>query len=151
MIFNIKYLPRAANILETILKKENLNWEEGRQKTAYKKAALRKDLLCVKFVVKLLQETVGVPIDLFDSYLLHYPDGSYIPMHTDDALFGNKHIRANAILKQPISGGQLYLGDPGIIIPLEVEDVFIFEPNAVEHRVTVCDGDRYVLSIGTII
>ncbi|HVI41926.1 MAG TPA: hypothetical protein VM577_14845 [Anaerovoracaceae bacterium] len=150
MILHRTYMPGAAAILEQLLY-EPLFWEQGRQATGYLKANLKQDLPCVKFVADKLSEVIGNEIESFDSYLLHYPEGTYIPSHTDDIVFGRKHVRANATLRQPLTGGCLHIGTPGFPVHLSVGDIFIFEPNAMEHYVTMCDQDRYVLSVGTII
>lgn len=150
MILSRAYMPGSPGVLEQLLT-ESLFWEEGRQGTGYLKANLKQDLPCVKFVADKLVEVIGNPIDSFDSYLLHYPAGTYIPPHTDDIIFGKKHVRANATLRQPITGGILHIGTPGYAVHLSVGDIFIFEPNAIEHYVTECGQDRYVLSVGTII
>ncbi len=113
------------SILEELVKK--LPWEEGRQKTGYKK-------------IKLLEsERLN-----FDCYLLYYPEGSEIPQHFDKVESG-RHYRMNIVLKKADVGGDFVCQD----VIFSKYRTNIFRPDIAEHSVTKIEkGYRLVLSIG---
>jgi hypothetical protein len=114
-------------MFEGILKR--LPWSSGRQDGGYKKLRL--------FQSKLL---------LCDCYLLYYPQGSRIGVHTDEVSFG-RHYRLNIMLKKAKKGGEF-------VCP---EATFtwwrfaLFRPDIQEHMVkTIQEGYRVMLSIGWV-
>ena len=106
------------------------NWQEGRQGSGYRKA-----LLATSKFLK------------FDLYLLHYPDGSYIAWHTDPAVEGYEHHRINITLKKPRGGGQ-FITRKGNVTIMWKSRIVKFRPDITEHCVSMCHGERYVLSLG---
>ena len=104
-----------------------MKWELGRLWTGYRKC-------------KLLTGLFPVPFDL---YLLHFPEGSYIPAHTDPVP-GRRHFRLNIVLRKANKGGFFYREQE-----LKDQRIHFFRPDESEHFVTrVMEGDRYVLSLG---
>ena len=105
-------------------------WEQGRQETGYAKMLLFTGVWPLKF----------------DSYILKYPDGAFIPPHTDPVKTG-RHYRLNIVLKNAPQGGEFICGNP----IFESKRIKFFRPDACEHSLTkVQGGSRYVLSIGWI-
>jgi hypothetical protein len=106
-------------------------WQRGRQGTGYD---------------KMLLLTARWPLP-FDSYLIHYPEGSEIPPHTDPVQAG-RHYRLNIVLKLSPSGGEFVCATP-IYASRRIK---LFRPDACEHSVTrVVGGSRYVLSVGWVL
>jgi 2OG-Fe(II) oxygenase superfamily len=90
---------------------------------------------------------LGVPFDeLWDVYLIRYPDGAHIPEHLDPAQHGRRHRRINAMVAPPISGGELVIA--GARFELAVGDAVVFEPDRELHCVTPVVGTRLVFSVG---
>ena len=83
---------------------EGLSWEKGRQETGYEKASLR-GIECLAELVEHARSyllPLGANSGLTDTYLLRYPDGSYIPPHKDEpTIYGKRHKRLNALVKAP--------------------------------------------------
>ncbi len=103
-------------------------WQRGRQGTDYD---------------KMLLVTVPWPF-AFDSYLIRYPEGSFIPPHTDP-VSGRKHYRLNIIIKKSTAGGEFVCSNP----ILSSKRIKLFRPDLCEHSVTPVQGSsRYVLSLG---
>lgn len=103
-------------------------WIDGRQKSGYLKRKI--------FESKLLKT---------DCYLLKYPEGSEIKLHTDPVTTG-KHYRLNIILKRARGGAFKCNGKYFKFGP-----IIFFRPDLYEHSVTrITSGTRYVLSIGFI-
>jgi hypothetical protein len=81
----------------------------------------------------------------FDMHLIHYPTGSRIPPHVDQANFDQRHYRLNIEVKRPKAGGKF-----------ECENcifrwwrIALFRPDRNLHMVTKVEaGSRYVLSFG---
>jgi hypothetical protein len=98
-----------------------------------------------------LDEVIGTqPLpdgwQLWDAWLLRYPDGAHIAAHTDPAMDGHRHVRLNALLQAPVEGGELTLG--GEVVVLEVGDAIVFAPDAQAHAVSRVRGERLLLSVG---
>ena len=93
-----------------------MNWQEGRQKTGY-------------FKLPLLSGKA------WDSYILKYPVGSFIPPHYDK-VEGKRHYRLNIVL-----WGKMFF-EPRINF---------FRPDLVMHDVPKVWKPRYVFSIGWVI
>ncbi len=105
-------------------------WQAGRQGSGYD---------------KMLRLTARWPLP-FDSYLIHYPESSEIPPHTDPVTAG-RHYRLNLVLKAPRSGGEFRCATP----IFETRRIRLFRPDACEHSVSrVVGGSHYVLSIGWV-
>lgn len=102
-----------------------MKWLEGRQGTGYFKLPL---LISEKFK--------------FDSYILKYPKGSYIPVHTDKVA-GFKHYRFNFTFWGSYRSVKLYH-----------DAIFkfwrfnFFRSDLVAHSVQNVNSLRLVLSIG---
>lgn len=112
-----------------------MRWEDGRQGTGYRK-------------LRLLQSRWPIP---FDVYLLHYPVGSGLPLHTD-VVEGAEHHRLNITLRHARDGGFPFLvtGKQGCLdINHYPGGAYKFRPDLYEHGMTdVLKGSRWVLSIG---
>jgi len=111
-----------------------LSWVEGRQKTGYYKMKLLES--------KWLK---------FDVYLLKYPTGSSVPLHTDPVK-GYEHHRIN-IVKHAKTGGHFALQEDysetyGPMMTLTKKRFYKFRPDTQQHGVLRVFGTRYVLSIG---
>ena len=114
-------------MLERLLKK--LPWQQGRQGTGYNKLCLLQS--------KHLK---------FDAYLLYYPQGSRIGVHTDEVESG-RHYRLNIMLKKAKKGGDFICPD----VSFRFWRVALFRPDIQEHLVTtIQDGYRVMLSIGWV-
>jgi Rps23 Pro-64 3,4-dihydroxylase Tpa1-like proline 4-hydroxylase len=108
-----------------------MQWKEGRQGTGY-------------FNKLLLQGKT------WDCYLLKYPEGSFIPKHTDPVEDNKEHHRINFTFWRAKSGGQFVLHDRGLKI-LGHQRFAHFRPDIEPHSVRrVNEGTRYVLSIGWV-
>ena len=111
-------------MLEQLLQK--LPWQDGRQKTGYKKLPFFEFNCC-------------------DAYVLYYPKGSEILPHVDKVEHG-RHYRLNIILKQADLGGLFICDDYLFQI---YSRLFLFRPDIARHEVTrVHEGYRLVLSLG---
>ena len=138
-------------------------WQPGRQQTGYEKLDLRhlianagigdrwapthEGLHLLEVVGLKCREALDVRDEKWDLYLLRYRDYSYIPPHRDEAgLFGLRHVRVNALVRQCASGGMLRLGDRPV--RLDVGDGLFFYPDEVEHSVDTVVGERLVLTCG---
>lgn len=107
-------------------------WVEGRQGSGYKK-------------MPLLTALFPVPFDL---YLLHFPEGTSIPEHTDKVDTGFRHYRLNIIVKKSEAGGE-FISEKNII---NFSRVKFFRPDLYKHSVTrVMGGSRIVLSFGFLL
>jgi hypothetical protein len=107
---------------------DNLKWDEGRQKSGYKK-------------IKLLESKRF----LFDMYLLYYPEGSAIASHVDNINFGN-HYRLNYTIKKAKKGGIFLLAGRPIF---RLGRLVIFRPDKQYHSVSqIKKGYRIVFSFG---
>lgn len=101
-------------------------WKKGRQGTGYEKLTL--------FSSEWLK---------MDAHILHYPDGSLIPPHTDPAPAGKSHHRINVVIWPPKNGGKFCCETF-----IKVGPLIYFRPDLYEHSVTECQGQRWVLSFG---
>jgi hypothetical protein len=106
-------------------------WQRGRQGTGYE---------------KMLLATASWPLR-FDSYLIRYPEGSYVPPHTDPVQSG-RHYRLTIVLKAPARGGEFICTRP----LFETPRIKLFRPDLCEHSVTPVEGgSRYLLSVGWVL
>jgi hypothetical protein len=106
-------------------------WQRGRQNSGYDKLLL-------------FQARWPLPFDL---YLLRYPEGSYVPPHTDKVDSG-RHYRLNLVIKRPRAGGEFHCAKP----ILATGRIKLFRPDECEHSVSrVVSGSRYVLSLGWVL
>ena len=109
-------------------------WNIGRQNTGYKKLTIfNKKINLFNFYG-------------FDTYIIKYIDGNYIPKHIDEVKFG-KHYRINIILKK-CEGGEFICKNYKSYLNGRI---IFFRPDLEEHEVTVCKGTRLILSIGWLI
>jgi hypothetical protein len=107
-------------------------WQRGRQGTGYD---------------KMLLATARWPLP-FDCYLLRYPDGSEIPVHTDPVPRG-RHFRLNIILKTAKAGGEFISFDRPIFA---TKRIVLFRPDISPHFVRKVEGgSRYVFSLGWVL
>jgi hypothetical protein len=105
-------------------------WERGRQKSGYDKMLLCGALWPIKF----------------DTYLLKFPEGSEIELHTDKVGSG-KHYRLNIVLKNADEGGEFICKNP----IFETNRIKLFRPDISAHKVSkITKGNRYLLSIGWV-
>ena len=105
-------------------------WQQGRQKSGYKKMLL----------------ATGKWPRPFDLYLLRFDTGSEIQPHVDSVSNGEHH-RVNIVLKKAKQGGE-FICESALY---ESSRVKYFRPDLAEHQVTrVAEGRRYVLSFGWI-
>lgn len=111
--------------LENLIKK--LPWESGRQAGGYSKLTLFATKKC-------------------DAYLLYYPQGSEIPVHTDPVADG-RHYRLNIAFKKANDGGEFQCDDP----ILRTRRMALFRPDVSPHSVSkIKSGYRLMLSVGWI-
>ena len=121
-----------------------VTFESGRQGTGYDKASLL-DVIMADRLVKIARRALGEPL-LYDAWLLRYPVGSEIPVHTDPPIEGMCHVRLNA-LALASDGGVLYVD--GAELPLDGGDAYLFRPDVMRHMVTKVEAnERLVLSVG---
>lgn len=107
-------------------------WKKGRQNTGYDVLTLFS--LKLNFILKGL-----------DCHVLRYTKGTFIPPHKDINEKGSHH-RINIVLKK-CEGGE-FICDKAFRM---FNRIFYFKPDEMEHSVTICNGTRYVLSVGWII
>jgi hypothetical protein len=102
-----------------------LRWLAGRQGTGYRKLLLAQG-------------------SFWDAWLLDYPTGSEIPLHTDPVA-GKRHFRVNIVLKRG-TGGE-FRGET----LLRLGRLTVFRPDIAPHSVA-CVGKRrrVVLSLGWV-
>ena len=105
-----------------------MRWEMGRQGGGYRK-------------MKLFSSEKRK----MDIYLLHFPEGSEVPIHIDPAPEGFIHQRLNIFLKRPKEGGQIFVEGP----VLNIGPFNLFMASVWRHLMTrVTKGSAYILSIG---
>lgn len=116
-----------------------MTWQKGRQGTGY----FKKKIFSSAFLK-------------IDCYLLWFPKGSRIPIHTDPVDEHYKHHRLNIVLKKAKEGGR-FIDDSFVRTKLHFsrlrlysgQRLIYFRPDVDLHCVTpVKKGSRYVLSIG---
>ena len=122
-------------------------WKPGRQGTGY-------DILPLprfrKGAIERALARIGTPYeDHWDVYLIRYPDGSHVPPHTDDAQFGRRHRRINALLERATGGGELTIA--GARVELAIGDAVLFEPDREVHEVARVVGSRLLFSVGALV
>jgi hypothetical protein len=142
-IANLRYVAMQGNA-----------WTKGRQGTGYEILSLQHLSApggTIGEIVRRARKHVGdPPTGNWDSYLIRYHRGDYVPKHRDEAaLEGMIHRRLNALVTMPQRGGDLWVA--GELIELNVGDAFLFDPGTEEHEVTKCGGDRLLLSVGAYI
>jgi len=84
---------------------------------------------------------------MHDVWLIHYPEGSYIPPHIDE-VDRYRHYRLNIVLREAVEGGDF---EPsGLMQPfINTRRVKFFRPDRIVHGVKkIVKGTRLVLSIG---
>lgn len=105
-------------------------WKEGRQKSGYKTLTLFN--ISSRFLKS-------------DSHIIQYPEGAFIPEHTDP-VDDFSHYRLNFIIKKPIQGGVFYSEKTVFSF---LNRLFIFRPDQCKHSVSkVIKGKRIVYSFG---
>lgn len=138
----------SENEINTLIDISNtiIGWSNGRQGTGYKK-------LCVKYnesISELIKRSLNVISnvnDLWDAWIIKYPNNSFIPSHKDEAsIFGMRHVRVNTILTLPKYGGDFILNNEKI--NLDVGTGIMFYPDDSEHSVSIVNGERLVFSVG---
>jgi len=103
------------------------SWSEGRQGSGY----YVMPLICSNRL-------------RFDSYILKFPDKSYIDDHKDPVEKGI-HVRINIVIKKPSAGG-VFACEKTI---LNLPRLKIFRPDKYNHSVSEVFGKpRIVLSVG---
>jgi len=123
----------------------NPGWIAGRQGTGYDKLPLA--FAIGHPLVARAVSRIGAPYENYwDVYLIRYLDGAHIPDHLDPAQHGRRHRRINAVLAQPVSGGELRIDDA--LVELDVGDAVLFEPDHEVHRVSPVVGTRLIFSVG---
>lgn len=103
-----------------------LRWEEGRQRTGYRKMLL------------------GLGRS-WDAYILHYPAKVGIPMHVD-RVRGKRHFRLNVVLAGDRKAFVCSSSDPRPLF--NRWGVALFRPDLTRHCVLPGKGPRWVLSLG---
>lgn len=96
------------------------NWQVGRQGTGYRK-------------LKLAQGKC------WDLWIIDYPSGTHIPVHTDPVP-NKKHWRANLC----ILGEDCFEGD----YTFKIGPLVIFRPDIMPHSVKITTRRRIVISFG---
>lgn len=138
---------------ELLVFSEKLYWEEGRQGTGYLKAAVppnETDLISNLIMRSLKVLDRDDPLVLsYDCYILKYPPGSFIAQHKDDAPFGSRHCRLNAIISGSPHGGELYIERRKV--ELFPGDAYVFRPDIHMHSISPIGKEaRYVWSFGVL-
>lgn len=83
-----------------------------------------------------------------DVVFLKYPEGKGMRLHTDERSQG-RHMRCGILLQAPEAGGELYMEEEKV--PMLPGDAVIYRADAIDHWVTpILDGERYMLTVGTI-
>jgi hypothetical protein len=141
---NFLTLEDQAQLLQLATKK---GWEPGRQQTGYQKLAIKEEAprsLLDKTLVLLAPYR---PLE-WDCFLLRYPTHSEVPAHIDPPLAkGWRHMRLNAVVKQSMMGGDLFLD--GEVVPLLERDALLFWPDQSQHQVSYIErGERLLWSVG---
>lgn len=125
-------------------------YSNGRQGTGYLRAdALKINKDIINKCTNKIQDYSNKTVESYDAYFLKYSDGAYIPLHKDNALFGQEHHRINVILKQPVDEGFLFVNNKKYL--LNSGDAYYFRPDEEEHEVTSTINDRIILTIGAMI
>lgn len=125
-------------------------YEPGRQGTQYEKAPInvRADDRFRHLAGRSLDALGAPPTIGFDSWIIRYPIGSYIPAHKDDAPFGSSHWRLNAMIQRDKHAKFRIAGRE---VDLQERDAIVFEPSAHVHEVAeVFTTTRYVFSVGIL-
>ena len=133
---------------DQLLQLANLNtWEPGRHETGYQKLAVG-DLAPRSLIEKTLALLAPYEPLGWDCFLLRYPIYSEIPAHRDPPLAeGWRHLRLNAVVRQSMMGGVLFLD--GSAVPLEEREAILFWPDQSLHRVSrIEQGERLLWSVG---
>lgn len=105
-------------------KQQFFKWQKGQRDTGY-------------YILTLIRTLI------FDCYIIKYPQGSYIPPHTD-LVKGKRHYRINLVLTHP-PGGEFICADS----IYKSKWLNFFRPDKNVHSVTKVEkGTRYVFSIG---
>lgn len=93
---------------------------------------------------------------LSDCWLIYYPEGSYIPWHTDPVPKGTTMYRMNLVVTSPRKGGDLSVpngwqkSEP-LTVNFEPGQAVLFKPSEIKHSITpVGTGGRLVLSVGRL-
>lgn len=135
------------------------NWQPGRQGTGYEKLPLADFASAlpdeaspdvrerVSALIERSLSAMGVTAIQSDAYLLRYRDGTHVPRHADPT-DEHRHLRLNAIITLPDSGGLLRLADAPI--PMGLGEAVVFRPDALIHEVSPVTGTRIVWSVGCI-
>lgn len=142
---------------------ERLQFEPGRQGTGYLRAAV--PLLGARdsarfaalFARSRLSLSAACGLDAefrqpltADCWLIRYPVGSSIPLHTDPAWPRSEHWRLNAVVVTGY-GGNLVLGGSRVSA-LGSGDAYAFRPDLVAHEVTqILESERLVWSVGVML
>lgn len=105
-------------------------WEDGRQRTGYRK-------------LKLLEVTWPIKMDM---YVLNFAKGVGVVPHTDKVPTG-RHYRMNITLVKPKFGGVFFCRNKIVSLGRLV----VFRPDVEEHYLTPpATGPLYMLSIGWV-
>ena len=111
-------------------------WKKGRQNSGYK-------------IITLINRKINLfKLYGFDSYIIKYNKGHFIPPHKDLVKFG-RHYRINIILFNSNKEGGKFICEE--YKTYFFKRIILFRPDLCEHSVSECDGNRVILSIGWLL
>lgn len=133
----------------------NEGFVSGKQGTGYQKKDVKADLRYQILIDQALRTShwnhtnkLWVKPEKYDAWVLKYPTGSEIPVHTDPVELGLEHHRLNTLVTEA-EGGELYI--EGQRVPLVAGDGYYFRPDLHPHYVTkITKGERIIFSVGYV-
>lgn len=134
---------------------QEVGWRPGRQGSGYFKLDIKEyttydTLPWLKILMGRVRGELEIePGEDWDAWLLYYPEGSFIPEHVDPVPAGFRMHRFNAVIENPISGGEFFIDDEEV--SLTEGDAVLFQPSWTWHSVEEIEvGRRLVFSVGVL-
>ena len=142
--------------IEARLEETCVEWEDGRQGSGYRKGYIDsgEELpvagfpgFLYEFFFKQLFPLDPKHIVGWDTYVLHYPVGSYIAPHKDPMEKGFEHWRMNYVLEH---GDGTFFVHPEQWVPIQAQrgDAILFRPDILTHSVSQVSVPRLAVSFG---
>lgn len=156
----MKVIPEFIRTAETKLLQNLANsapFVPGRQADSYEKCPIAMVNDPTDFLWRLQRRALNAiapvppyPAEMDCFFIRYRPDlrEDAVPLHIDPAPPGKEHHRLNLILDAG-QGGDLYVNSE--LVPLRVQDAYVFRPDLEPHKVTrVVTGQRLVFSVGAL-